>query len=202
MAKHPGRPSGETPKTVLSHATKTAPTALVPLDDPDPRLHQHTTIPRCPICTQLLERPIELGCGTIICLGCCTNWIQFHHPPLSCPCCYLQLDSEHIRPPPPLIVTLLQGLLVHCMRGCGKIVQLGQYEEHLKGGCRSHYHQLADSPSKLTISEVLSRPSSSPATPAEVQVAGHLVRKIMNHSDGTSQGVIKIPQRGQVSKLN
>ena len=80
-------------------------------------------------------------------------------------------------------------------------MQLSHYRDHLQGSCRSHYHQLVDSPSKATISEVLSRPSTSPATPAEVRVAGHLVQKIIDHSSGTEEGVFKIPRRGQVSQL-
>ncbi len=129
------------------------------------------------------------------------SWIQFHHQPLSCPCCYLQLESEHIRPPPPLVVSPIEGLLVYCVRGCGKIVRVGQYQQHLKGACQNYYHQLADSPSKVTISEVLSRPSTSPATSSEVKVAEHLVRKIMDQSSGDSKGVFSIPRRGHVSKL-
>lgn len=199
--KHPGRPSGEIPRTVLSHVNKIAPEPFLPPDDPEPSLYQCTTTePLCPICTQLLDRPIQLGCGTIICLRCCRSWIQFHSPPLSCPCCYeIRLDTTHIRPPPPLVVSLVEGLLVHCVRGCGKIVRVGQYQQHLKGACKSHYHQLVDSPSKMTITEVLSRPATSPATPAEVKVAEHLVRKIMDQSSSSESE--EIPRRGQVSKL-
>ena len=198
--KHRGRPSGEVPKRVLEHAIQSAPDQLVPQDDPEPILFEcatTTTEPR----TQILDRPIQLVCGTIICLRCCVSWIQYHHPPLSCPCCYFQLDSAHIRPPPPLVLSLVEGVLVQCVRGCGIIVKLGQYQLHLNGACQSHYHQLANSPSKVTISEVLSKPSTSPATPAEVKVAEHLVRKIMDQSSGDAKGVFKIPRRGQVSKL-
>lgn len=203
VAKHPGRPSGETPKTVLSHVNTIVPEPFLPPDDPTPTLYQNTTTePLCPICLQLLDGPLQLGCGNIICLRCCRSWIQLHHPPLSCPCCYKILDSEHVTLPPPLVLSLVEGVLVHCVKGCGKIVQVRQYQQHLKGACQTHYHQLADSPSKMTISEVLSRPSTSPATPAEVRVAEHLVKKIIDQSSGeSSEGVFKIPRRGEVSKL-
>lgn len=198
ILKHPGRPTGESLKSVLAHAIKTAPDPLLPLEDPEPRLYGTSNQPLCPICTKLLDSPIELGCGTIICLSCCKSWIEFHQP-LSCPCCYFPvLDSEHIRPPPPLVTSFVEGLLVYCVRGCGKVVRVGQYQEHLKGACQQYYHQLVDSPSRLTIREVLSRPSSSPATPVEVKVAGHLVRKIMGEN---SSEVFQIPQHGQASKL-
>ena len=91
MAKHPGRPAGETPRTVLTHAHKTAPQPFLPPEDQDPKLYQATTEPLCPVCTQLLDRPLQLACGTIICLNCCSSWIQFHNPPLCCLCCYEKL---------------------------------------------------------------------------------------------------------------
>ena len=55
----------------------------------------------CPICMVLLDRPVELGCGSIICMGCCRRWIQHHQcSSLVCPCCYNnRFDSKHIRPP-------------------------------------------------------------------------------------------------------
>lgn len=73
---------------------------------------------------------------------------------------------------------------------------------HLKGACQTHYHQLIDSPSSMTMSEVLSRPFTSPATPAEVRVAEHLVKIIMDHGTGESseERIFKIPRRGEVSK--
>ncbi len=135
-------------------------------------------------------------------IECCKSWVQFHcSHTLSCPSCYDQrLDSTHISAPPDMVVSLLQGLLVHCKRRCGKIVRVENYHKHLQGQCSSHYHLSVDSPSKLTIGEVLSRPSASPATPAEVKVAGHLVRKLMDHgSSSSSEGVVKVQTRGQVS---
>ena len=164
--------------------------SLLPLEDPEPRLYQSTTTELlCPICTLLLDRPVQLECGTIICLQSC---IQFHHSPLSCPCCYVPLDSDHIRPPPPLVVTLVEALHVHCVRGCGKVVCLRQYQQQ---ACQGHFYTQADSPSKLTISEVLSRPSALPATSAEVNVAEHLVQKIMDQSSGDSK---HNPASGQI----
>lgn len=183
-----------------------APESLFPSEDPEPKCSVSAIkgILCCPVCTLLLDRPIELGCGTILCLKCCKSWVQFQcKQSLSCPCCYdHRLDSSHIRPPPSLVVSLLNGLLVHCTRMCGKIVRVDHYQKHLQGLCMSHYHQRIDSPSKLTISEVLSRPTTSPVTPAEVRVAGHLVRKIMDSGGSSSEGVVKVQTRGQVSKQN
>ena len=79
-----------------------------------------------------------------------------------------------------MITSLIGGLLVHCVRECGKLVRLDQYQLHLGSNCRGHYEE--NSPSSTTLGEVLARPTSIPATPAEVRVAEHLVRRIIDYS--------------------
>ena len=64
---------------------------------------------------------------------------------------------------------------------CQDMFRVADYTKHLQGQCTSHYQERVDSPSKTTIGEVLSRPTTSPATPAEMKVAGHLVRKMLDH---------------------
>lgn len=204
VAKHPGRVSGETPTSVCQHLEKVAPKSFFPLEDPQPKCYDLAVMQDlcCPVCTMLLDRPIELGCGTILCLKCIKSWVQFQcSHSLTCPCCYgKRLESSHIRHPPTLVVSLLKGLLVHCSKECGKIVRVDNYKLHLKGLCTSHYHHRVDSPSKLTIGEVLSRSTTSPVTPAEAKVAGHLVRKLMDQgSSSNADGVVKVQTRGQVS---
>lgn len=57
----------------------------------------------------------------------------------------------------------------------------------------------------MTIQDVLAKPTTSPATPVEVRVAEHLVRRIMDQATSSStngQGVVKVRTRGQVSKIN
>ena len=151
--------------------------SFFPQEDPAPQISNSdiTASLCCPICTNLLDRPVELACSSIVCLNCCRKWIQHHLcPSLVCPCCYSTFDSSHIRPPPALLVTL-EGLLVDCFK---KIVRIKNYKKHLQEQCRSHYtYQMIDLPSKMTISEVLSRPTNLPATPVEKKVAEHLVKK-------------------------
>lgn len=82
------------------------------------------------------------------------------------------------------------------------MVRVESYKKHLQEQCRTHYtYQVIDSPSKITIGEVLSRPTDLPATPAEKKVAEHLVRKIINHQGDSDsrEGVVRVPTRGQVS---
>ena len=101
------------------------------------------------------------------------------------------LHPSDVRPPP-LVESLVQSLLVTCVRGCGKVVRIGQYQQHLQGACQTNYYQ-------LTISEILSRPSTSPVTPVEVEATGHLVKKMMDQSRGDSKGMLTIPRRGHLS---
>ena len=116
---------------------------------------------------------------------------------LLCLCCYSDtFDSMHIRPPPAIVVSLLKELVLPCNKGCGKMVRLERYITHADDKCQGHYES-TDSPSKMTMSEVLLRPSNVPVTPAERKVAGHLVKKILHHQS-EPQGVLKVPTSGQV----
>ena len=120
---------------------------------------------------------------------------------LLCPCCYnSSLDSGHIRPPPFLVVCIRKELLLPCNQGCGKLVRLESYIQHAQGKFQSHY-VVVDLPSKTTMSDVLSRPSNLPATPAERRVAEHLVCKIITQNESESQGVLRVPTSGQVCEL-
>lgn len=178
-----------------------APTSLIPEEDPTPEYHGSLAENMCcPICVAILDRPLQLPCGAVVCLTCCCKWIQYS-PTLACPCCYgHQLERSTTLQPPSLVTSLLESLLVHCTKKCGKLVKLREYKLHLNTKCKSHYDQLAYSPSKMTIKEILAKPSTSPATPAEVRVAEHLVRRMMDDGTSTSsQGVVKVRTRGQVS---
>ena len=107
----------------------------------------------CPICMVLLDRPVELGCGSIICMGCCRRWIQHHQcSSLVCPCCYNnRFDSKHIRPPPVMVDSLLKEHKLPCGRGCGKVIRLESCKMHVQNKYLSHY-EVTDLPSKVTCS--------------------------------------------------
>ena len=56
------------------------------------------------------------------------------------------VTSSTIRPPPPLVQSLLA---VYCGRGCGKLVRLDNYDRHTAGNCQGYYHHQEDLPSKM-----------------------------------------------------
>lgn len=76
------------------------------------------------------------------------------------------------------------------------MVRLENYTKHAQDKCRSH--EVIDSPSRMTMGDVLSRPTNLPATAAERKIAEHLVRKIINQGGSDSKGVMRVPTSGQV----
>ena len=186
---------------MIGHIKSITPPPL-PSEDPNPQFLDSSLIKKltCPICLGVLNRPVQLSCKHIICSDCCCRTIQ-HTYSVQCPCCSDHiLSSSTVHPPSLLLLSLLSDLLISCIRKCGKEVKLQDYERHLAGNCKSHY-EVTNSPSRMTLSDVLCKPATSPATPVELKAAHHLVRRIMHQGKGTSSGpgVITVPTRGQVS---
>ena len=51
----------------------------------------------------------------------------------------------------------------------------------------------------MTLSDVLAKLITTPATPAEVRVAGHLVRRMLDCETG--EQIVRVPTRSQVSLI-
>ncbi len=69
--------------------------------------------------------------------------------------------------------------------------------------CRSHYEDL-NSPSKVTLQDVLNKPTTSPATITEMMATHHLVRRLLcqeGSSSSKASTIISVPTGGQVSDL-
>ena len=198
-----GRPTGESGNQLLEHIKTLAPPSLLPDEDQAPSYDPTQAYgPHlcCPVCWTVLDRPVELSCGAVICLDCCCRWIQVAQH-LSCPCCYSHsLSSTSLQKPSRFLIALLEDLPVICSRGCGKVVKLLEYKSHLQGKCKSHYHQDLNSPSRMTLSDVLARPTSTPSTPGEAQVTEHLVRRLFPQDRSSTEAAIaQVKTRGQVS---
>ena len=114
----------------------------------------------CPICSNELNRPIELvTCGQHVCADCCCEWLRTTNT-LSCPCCYY---GEHfsdtfssIRPASSLVLKLMGGLQTVC-RECNQVVKVADYRVHNCG---------TKSPSEVQaqVQDVLQKPRCSPYT--------------------------------------
>lgn len=79
-------------------------------------------------------------------------------------------------------------------------VKVRNYEHHLAGDCKGFYEDF-NSPSKVTLRDVLSKPATLPTTEAEMKATSHLVRRVMNQQECTSQAssVVSIPTGGKRS---
>ena len=63
-----------------------------------------------------------------------------------------------------------------------------------------HYHLQMNSPSRMTLREVMSKSTQVPPTPAEKKVAKHLVQCLLNKS---TEQVMRISStRGQVGRTS
>ena len=195
-----GRYSGETARSILKHIKDTAPESFLPAEESVPQYESKLLISQlsCSNCCMVLNQPVELTCGSIVCASCCCQWIKYSKPPsIPCPTCYDdELNSSTIRPPPPLLTTLLSDLLLHCAK-YAMLVEVSEYIRHLDINCEQFSQPVMNSPSKVTLKDVLSKPVSTTATPMERRVTEHLVRRLLDESP--EEKVIKVPTRDQVS---
>ena len=196
--KKRGRPA-DLQTTIIDHLETTAPLSLFPaMDRPEHQLTEVSCDLSCPICCIVLDRPLQLACGNVVCFDCCYKYISSATSrPITCLCCYHHhLEPATISAPPSMVLNLLSGLLVTCGRGCGRLVRANLYIKHCESKCVGFYHQEVNSPSKMTLRDVLSKPTNLPPTPVEKKVTQHLVRRLLDESP---QQVIRVPTRGQVS---
>ncbi len=127
---------------------------------------------RCSICLEVYQCPVELQCGTLVCAACCSQWVQVTAG-VSCPCCFAhQLDDTNIQPPTSVVSDLLGSLWVECTaEGCIKVVKARRnLRKHLESGCKHYSETSTDSPSRVSLRDILSQPTTTPTTPAEKRV--------------------------------
>ena len=168
QTKGRGRPEGFSPVAAVHHMWSLAPS---PLDTPPSCRGDDCTTGHCPLCLGVLERPLELGCGKVVCASCCCRWVQINNN-LSCPCCDTHfLDREGVKPPSE-----------------GFLQLLGQI---------SHHPSFPASPSHTSARAILQRPADAPPLAVEKRLTEHLVRKML--AQDPSKSVINVPTQGHVS---
>ena len=147
----------------------------------------------CPLCSGVLNQPVELACGNLVCANCCCRWIHLSGG-LACPCCYQhQLDSLTVGLPSGVVYNLLGDVKLVC-KACKQTTTAAQYRLHKESQCKGHYEI---SPSRISAQEILSRPVTAPTQPVE-NVAENLVRRLMAENE---EKIVKIPTKGQVRGL-
>ena len=193
----PGRPKY---CPILAKVHQIAPDPLLPSSPSYIKAHSEMEHVLCPLCTEVLSCPIETECGSVLCADCLRKWVQVSASQ-SCPCCYTNGFSEaHIRPPSIVVTNLLKSLLVKCEKPeCCRVIRAELYSSHLQSGCKEYFDGSVNSPSKVTIGEILAKETSNPVTPAEKKVAEKLIKRMM--ADSPDPNIVHVQTRGQVSYI-
>lgn len=92
---------------------------------------------------------------------------------------------------------VLGQLLLSCdNEQCSEVVALKDLQLHLASGCT----QNTQLQSNITVSQLLSRPLSSPPTTVEKEAASRIVKRLMHSSPSgqATKNVITLPTAGQV----
>lgn len=93
---------------------------------------------------------------------------------------------------------LLKSLLVECEKpGCKRITRVEHYSSHLQSSCKEYFEGSVNSPTRVTVGEILAKESSNPITRTEQRVAENLIKRLM--ADNSEQDIVHIQTRGQVS---
>ena len=186
-----GRRSDQSPAAVMQHVHSLV-LAIPSYSIPDASAVYCSTPSSllCPLCLPVLEQPVQLPCGALVCATCLCKWLGVSGG-RSCPCCYQHdLDEHNITLPSPVVNDLLRDQRLRCQE-CGHTTTAGQFSEHRGSLCQGHFERT--SPSCLSVRDILDRPTTAPSLPVERQMAAHLVRRFLS-----SERVVTIPTRGQV----
>ena len=133
----PGRPSEGSFQSVIQHVRSTAPPSFC---QQETAISPHVIFD-CPVCMDIVDRPIELkgpGCNSLVCADCLCKWLHVSQI-TSCPCCYEDyrthtLDLDSIHPPSEITLKALGSIEVTCYlckkRGC-----LKHHKSHIESMC-------------------------------------------------------------------
>ena len=101
----PGRLSFNTANALASRLEAMSPASLFsPTLPPSPSTHTNKDM-LCTICIGLHDRPVELGCGNLVCLLCCTKWLTTMGSD-ECPCCPRTIH-DHTQAPSKVTMAIL-----------------------------------------------------------------------------------------------
>lgn len=143
-----GRPKKHTAGELVSTLTTTAPASF--FTRPLPTITPTHIDMLCLICLGMLDRPIELECGNMVCLLCCTQWPTISNS-VDCLCCY-----DHTHSPSRVTMAVLESQLVECGQGCNRSVRVDQYQQHISSKCGAFVLNVPPYPLHALLSEMSS----------------------------------------------
>ena len=145
----------------------------------------------CPVCSCIVNRPVETPCHKLICAGCVASICTSDS---ACPSCgdSHQVPKDSFLPAPEMVLKVIGSLLFQCE--CTKVVELCNLKTHIESGCRAS----VCSASQFTVAQMLSRPLTSPPTAEEQRAATNVVKRMMHTYPGQ---MVQLPTDGQVKNL-
>ena len=191
--KKRGQPSDPDRTTTVKSVKDVQPASFHPPGLPPQYSDVHSSNLKCCVCLEVLNHPVLLLCNELVCGPCCSQWVAVSGG-VSCPCCYgCCMETQGVQEPPSAVMQMLSGLTLS-YKECQQPVQAVQYLKHLKSKCGAGV--VVESPSKLTVAEILATPSITLPSAIEKKVAGKILKRLMTQDSTAS---IKVPTSGQVS---
>ena len=165
----------------------------------------------CPICMAVLDVPLSLKCGHVVCSECLSRSLQFSPSCPSCPCCPMSIGAtSDIGYPTNILLDILKSLQVKCFKAnCEAVVSLGDLKQHHEEASHqanpttppsvSQLPSPAQTPSAVSLRQVLDAPLDKTPNIMEVRATTHLLKRMMHSSSECSQGSsFRLPTGGQV----
>ena len=183
----PGRPKQTSPQAAITHIRTIAPKSFFQREV----ITVDTDFFSCPICLEIVDRPIELTeCSSLVCSDCLCQWLRVSQS-VACPCCYtVHLDKHSsIKAASGITLKALGSTEVRCNL-CLKRGHLQYHREHVEGRCSGDkFKQVA-----VDASELISRPRDQPLSPLEEELQSTLISRSLRSSQ-----TVQVKTRGQVS---
>ena len=161
---------------------------------------------QCAYCECIADKPVNTPCRKRVCAKCISDHVRNSEDiSLHCLCCNTihTINSASFYPPASeLALKVLGSMLVKCEKpDCTHIMALSNLKKHIESGCCQR--DLAYSPSKLTLGQILSRPLTSPPTTVEKKAATVVVKRMLGETGPSSSGVeksslVQLPTAGLV----
>lgn len=197
--------------TVLDHINKVAPlpycpeessVSLLPSEFIQPAPPLTIELFLCPLCTQVINGPVELPCKTLCCRKCAVQAIVSSGAAV-CPLCQEVISKpEDIQCPSQITLMSLASLQVRCTQAnCSEYVRLDRLQDH-QCSCRQSTKSIV-TPIQQTLRDVLQKPLDGTPNTAEKRVASHVIRRMVNSScEQASDDFVSLKTGGRVSILH
>ena len=194
-ARSTGRPTSDGYRAAIKRIRHIAPPTLCPDGVKQACIvvaeTSSSTELQCPLCLNLLDRPVELlACRKLVCSECLVQRVEASESVI-CPVCNQKhLDNfSSIQEVSSLVSLVLRELVIRCHL-CLAEIKYGEYAEHISNGCKEHTLDVT------TVEDILSKPLDCPLLPSEQQLQTQLTKRSLATS--SEENILRVKTGGQV----